>query len=42
MVLHAISGLTEPDAGVGHVGLSECVLVTPQGVEKLINVEDFL
>jgi Xaa-Pro aminopeptidase len=42
MVLHAISGLTEPRAGVGHVGLSECLLITHNGVEKLISIEDFL
>jgi Xaa-Pro dipeptidase len=42
MVLHVISGLTEPDEGVPHVGLSECVLVTDTGWERLIEVDDFI
>lgn len=42
MVLHVISGLTEPAQEVGHVGLSECVLVTENGWERLIELEDFL
>lgn len=42
MVLHVIAGLTEPEEGVGHVGLSECVLVTETGFERLINMRDFL
>ena len=31
MALHVISGLTEPAENVGHVGFSECVLVTETG-----------
>ncbi len=42
MALHVISGLTEPAENVPHVGLSECVLVTDTGWERLINVDDFL
>lgn len=42
MVLHVISGLTEPAQNVPHVGLSECLLVTDTGWERLINVDDFL
>ncbi len=42
MVLHLISGLTEPAAGIPHIGLSECVLITPTGPLRLIEEEDFL
>jgi Xaa-Pro dipeptidase len=42
MVLHVISGLTEPDEQVPHVGLSECVLITEDGYERLVEVRDFL
>ena len=42
MALHVISGVTEPDAGVPHVGLSECVLVSDHGFERLIGAPDFL
>jgi Xaa-Pro dipeptidase len=42
MALHVISGLTEPAENVAHVGLSECLLVTESGWERLINVDDFL
>jgi Xaa-Pro dipeptidase len=40
--LHVISGLTEPTENVAHVGLSECLLVTESGWERLIDVNDFL
>lgn len=42
MVLHLISGLTQPSEAVPHVGLSECVLVTATGVERLVQLPDFL
>ncbi len=42
MVLHLISGLTAPEADIPHIGLSECVLVTESGCERLIEVPEFL
>jgi Xaa-Pro dipeptidase len=42
MALHLISGLTDPADGIPHIGLSECVLVTATGYERLIDVPDFL
>lgn len=42
MVLHLIAGLVRPDDGVPHVGLSECVLITSDGCQRLIDLPDFL
>jgi Xaa-Pro dipeptidase len=42
MALHVISGLTDPEAGIPHIGLSECVLVTETGYERLVDAPDFL
>lgn len=42
MVLHVSSGLTAPEAGVPHIALSECVLLTETGCERLIELGDFL
>ena len=42
MALHLISGLTDPGADIPHIGLSECVLVTETGYERLVEVPDFL
>jgi len=42
MVLHLISGVCEPAASVPHIGLSECVVITRGGAERLIEVSDFL
>lgn len=42
MVLHVIAGLTDPERDIPHIGLSECVLVTEDACEKLIEMDDFL
>jgi Xaa-Pro dipeptidase len=42
MALHLISGLTDPAADIPHIGLSECVLITETGHERLVAVPDFL
>lgn len=42
MVLHLIAGLTEPALAVPHIGLSECVLITNTGCERLVHLPDFL
>jgi Xaa-Pro aminopeptidase len=42
MAFHLISGVLDPGARVPHIGLSECVLLTEDGIERLVEVSDFL
>jgi Xaa-Pro aminopeptidase len=43
MILHLISGVSNPPTGLPHIGLSECVLITDRGPERLIDIGgDFL
>jgi Xaa-Pro dipeptidase len=42
MALHVIAGVTAPEENVPHVGLSECVLITDRGFDRLIGAPDFL
>jgi Xaa-Pro dipeptidase len=42
MILHLIAGLTDPARLLPHVGLSESVLITDGGFERLVDVPDFL
>ncbi len=42
MALHVIAGVTAPEENLPHVGLSECVLITDSGFDRLIGAPDFL
>lgn len=42
MVLHLLSGVCEPELGIPHVGLSDCLLITEQGAERLIDMPEYL
>jgi Xaa-Pro dipeptidase len=42
MALHVIAGVTAPEENLPHVGLSECVLITENGFDRLIGAPDFL